>query len=457
MSDRLNRLLNMQKLRKTVWLLAVSRCWGAVSATSLPKPFGPFSPAMLTTQLVDYAHNAPFSPSDDIPRILGISIFYPTATNTTVATSYWPPENAAEDSEANIASGVNITHEKLLSLTVPLAPPNTSIAAPPANSSSSSWPVLLFSPALGEARFLYASLLRQISSNGFVVIAFDTAYDTNVFVLANGTVVQGNSTLDSISREAATISAEARAQDASFILNHTHESITSLIPGCKDTCLNTTNVGMFGHSIGGAASAAAILADSRIIGGINYDGALLGPVIQKGLNHRPFLIFGTQNQSRLDTGPLTTLTNWTTVWPRIKEAPKWWLLLNNSRHYTFSDLPLIAQKLGVKPNETSLVAAQLTDADAVRSERALVTYTVAFFKSVFTGKVQKLMKGGSKKWPEVVFDTVSLNEKIGKGGTGTDAQPVYSGAGAHSMDDRAVGVGKAIGMGLLALFLLEDT
>ncbi|KAF9731490.1 hypothetical protein PMIN06_000403 [Paraphaeosphaeria minitans] len=438
----------MQKLRKTAWLLAVSQCRGAVLATSMPSTLGPFSPAMLTTQLIDYSHDAPFAPSDGIPRVLGLSIFYPTTTNTTVATSYWPPENAAEESEGDIASGVNITYQGLLSLTVPLAPPNTSIAAPPANASFSSWPVLLFSPAFGEARFLYTSLLRQISSNGYVVIAFETAYDTNVFVQANGTVVEGNSTLDNVSTEQATLSAEARAEDASFILDHTHENITWLIPGCKDTCVNTTNVGMFGHSIGGAASAVAIFADSRIIGGLNYDGALLGPVVQKGFTHRPFLIFGTQNQSRHDTGPLTTLTNWTTVWPRIKEAPKWWLLLNNSRHYTFSDLPLIAQTLGVKPNGTSVVAAQLTDADAQRSEKALVTYTTAFFKSVFTGKVQKLMKGRSKKWPEVVFDSVSLNEKSKNGGNGTDAQPVNNGV----LEIQALGVGKAIGMVFLALF-----
>lgn len=118
---------------------------------------------------------------------------------------------------------------------------------------------------------------------------------------------------------------------------------------------------------------------------------------------------------------------------------------------------MIAEKLGVKPNETSLLAAQLTDADAERSEKVLVTYTVAFFKSVFTGKVQKLMKKKSKKWPEVLFDTVSLNEKSRKGNNGTETQPVISGAGLQFMNDKAMGVGKAIGMGLLALFILTYT
>lgn len=176
-------------------------------------------------------------------------------------------------------------------------------------------------------------------------------------------------------------------------------------------------------------------------------------MVQKGVNNRPFLIFGTQNQSRHDTGPLTTLTNWTTAWPRIKEAPKWWLLLHNSRHYTFSDLPLIAQKLDINPNETSLMAAQFTDTDAERNEVVLVTYTVAFFRSVFTGKVQTLMQKKSKKWPEVIFDSISLNEKNAKkknGSNGTDPQQFKNdGAGA-----KAMGMETAIGMGFIALSVL---
>lgn len=267
-------MLMMQKLQKIAWLLAVSQCYKTASATLLPTALGPFSPAMLTTQLIDYAHSAPFAPTDDIPRVLGISVFYPTTTNITVATSYWPPENAAEESSGDIAAGVNITKEDLLAVTVPFALPNTSISAPPVNATFSSWPVLLFSPALGENRFLYTSLLRQISSNGYVVIAYETTYDTNVFVMANGTVVQGNSTLDNVSTEQATLSAEARADDASFILNHAHDNITSLIPGCNDICINTTNVGIFGHSVGGAASAAAMFTDSRFIGGLSKSALL---------------------------------------------------------------------------------------------------------------------------------------------------------------------------------------
>ena len=253
----------MQRLWKTVYLLGVSLRCGAVSLTTMPKTLGPYQAALISTQLIDYAHNAPFAPTSDTPRALGISIIYPTAANDTITTPYWPRANAAGEGEQEISFGVNITSERLLSLAVPLAPPNASIATTPANFSS--WPVLLFSPALGDTRFLYLSLLRQISSYGFVIIAFDTAYDTNVFVLTNGTVVGGNSSVQSSLETVA----EARAQDATFIIDHIHDNFTSLITGCSGTCLNVTDVAMFGHSIGGAATALAMLTDKRIIDGLS--------------------------------------------------------------------------------------------------------------------------------------------------------------------------------------------
>jgi hypothetical protein len=117
---------------------------------------------------------------------------------------------------------------------------------------------------------------------------------------------------------------------------------------------------------------------------------------------------------------------------------------------------LLVQKLGVKPNDTSLEATQLTDADAERTEKVLVTYTVAFFKSVFTGKVQKLMKKKNKKWPEVIFDSVDLGDKSKKGGNGTDAQLVDSGSVRQFECDTTMGVGMVVGMVSLAMFLLGE-
>jgi hypothetical protein len=83
-------------------------------------------------------------------------------------------------------------------------------------------------------------------------------------------------------------------------------------------------------------------------------------------------------------------------------------------------------------------------------------YTAAFFKSVFTGKVQKLMKKKSKQWPEVIFDSVYLGDKSKKGGNETGVQPVDSGAGRQFESDKARRVGTVVGLAFLAMFLLGE-
>jgi len=51
---------------------------------------------------------------------------------------------------------------------------------------------------------------------------------------------------------------------------------------------------MAGHSAGGAAVIAAMLADSRIRAGIDMDGATCAPIPDDGLS-RPFLFLGKQS------------------------------------------------------------------------------------------------------------------------------------------------------------------
>ena len=59
----------------------------------------------------------------------------------------------------------------------------------------------------------------------------------------------------------------------------------------------TVQRGMFGHSLGGATAAAAMLEDRRIKAGVNLDGTLFGPVVNAGLD-RPFMLVAAQDHGR---------------------------------------------------------------------------------------------------------------------------------------------------------------
>ena len=85
----------------------------------------------------------------------------------------------------------------------------------------------------------------------------------------------------------------------------------------SQAALTSERVEMFGHSLGGAAAASAMLVDSRIRAGVDLDGLLFGPVRTGGMS-RPFLLMNASPvcgaAKRVDSGtacaaPITRLTS----------------------------------------------------------------------------------------------------------------------------------------------------
>ena len=82
-----------------------------------------------------------------------------------------------------------------------------------------------------------------------------------------------------------------RAADVSFVLNE----LTGAHPAWPGAGLiDPSRMAMAGHSAGGAAAIAAMLADSRIRAGIDMDGSTHAPIPDHGLS-RPFLFLGKQS------------------------------------------------------------------------------------------------------------------------------------------------------------------
>ncbi len=142
---------------------------------------------------------------------------------------------------------------------------------------SEHFPTVLFSPALSVSRLLYGAIVRAIAGYGFTVLTIDHPYDAGIVEFPDGSLVCG---ANITTKEQYLMAANTRAQDASFLLDQSSnvEIVKEIIPGAK-TSLNVSQVAMFGHSLGGAATATAMLSDSRNAGGVDMDGTLYGPVI----------------------------------------------------------------------------------------------------------------------------------------------------------------------------------
>src|SRR5436309_3368494 len=58
------------------------------------------------------------------------------------------------------------------------------------------WPVVLFSPGFGVERELYAGLIEDIASHGYVVVAIDHPHDASIVEIPDGHVVASSAQMD---------------------------------------------------------------------------------------------------------------------------------------------------------------------------------------------------------------------------------------------------------------------
>ncbi len=366
----------------------------------LPKANGAFQVGMGTMEMIDKSRLQLFVP-DVQPRKFMVSLFYPVKSRKpTTPVNYMPPETAAFE-DGYLSSNYSLespsgTFEKL-ALQLASDSHKTHI--------STDFPIVLFSPAEATTRLFYGVIAQTIASSGYIVITIDAPHDVDIVEYPDGSVDLINAT---VTAEAAltsiNLAISARAQDASFVLDQlcNPSVVSQLIPGTSKG-LNVRKVGMFGHSLGGAATAAAMLNESRIAGGIAMDGALFGPVVEQGLD-KPFMFMADMNRTRTnDNSPDDPFNSWYDIWANLR-GWKLDIMLANSLHYTFSDYPIVFETLGIVPNATTAEKLLVTDLNGSRALEIVTTYVTAFFDMVLKCKTSPLLEGPVAAFPEVTFE-----------------------------------------------------
>ena len=162
-----------------------------------------------------------------------------------------------------------------------------------------SFPIVMFSPGLGNSRLVYSGIAQSLASQGYAVVTVDHPYDAAIVEYPDGTYVLAANitTPDQI-----TFDLKVRAKDISFVLDDIHSLF-----GSDSRRLDFRHFVMYGHSLGGATAVAAMSLDQRIVGATNVDGSLWGPVVSHGVQC-PVLLFAHQDKN------LTTDPSWQEFW-----------------------------------------------------------------------------------------------------------------------------------------------
>ncbi|MFC7794809.1 alpha/beta hydrolase family protein [Streptomyces cinereoruber] len=352
---------------------------------SLPRPAGRHPVGRRTLHLSDHRRHDPWVPS--ARRELMVSVHYPARAGRGAPAAYMTEDEARLLLEARGLVGV-----------VPAAALSSvrTHARMDARPARGRFPLVVLSPGFSMPRSTLTALATDLASRGYVVAAVHYAYESA------GTAFPGGRVLTCLAceqvatdRERARV-AENRADDLSFVIDEltTRRAASGTGRGTGSLpfapMIDTRRIAVAGHSIGGAAAVALMRQDRRVRAGVNLDGNFFVPFAGAGLEGRPFMMMGAADTH----GPGSAGSDWRDAWARL-EGWRRWLTVTGAEHFTFTDLPLLADGLGLSDPTTPL--------SGERSWQLTRDYTAAFLDRHLYGLARPLLDGPAADRPEVAF------------------------------------------------------
>jgi hypothetical protein len=181
---------------------------GVAQAIVVPSDPGPFSVAMRVKALTDHERTDPSN--NTAQRRVLLSVFWPVSASTKCSKDvvpYMSPATAA--SYGPLAKSAGLPENLFSSFELEFCglPKNGGCRA---SKRAPRFPLVLFSPGLGESRLLYSVTAKSIAAQGYVVVTTDHPYEADVVEFPDGSVVLGNRTagMEQQMTEVSTISAQ---------------------------------------------------------------------------------------------------------------------------------------------------------------------------------------------------------------------------------------------------------
>jgi predicted dienelactone hydrolase len=386
----------------------------------LPAPTGPFAVATTQWRLTDSARKETYS-SANAPREIEVLAWYPAAAPRHGALAPYLREGIAEARTfAKLVRGAESAFDGLESVRT-----HAEVDGRPA-SAPRRFPVLLFSPGLTGVASSHAALVEDLASHGYAVLEIVHPYEVAAAKLSDGriaTVLDESGAPSAGLREIfaewasedATMAAVARSTDTAerlrllrgYLAGLHHTTIAlhrwvddtklvldklSTVPadsaaGRLIARLDTTRLGVLGHSMGGVVAGQFCLEDRRCRAGLNLDGSpQSGDLIDKTMA-QPFLMMYS---ARDRTGANDAIY--------ARAARRYYRVdVRETRHLDFCDMTFWGGPLRERPVLGAIAPARVTEI-----LRAVVR---RYFDQELRGQRSALAVLSS--YPEVAFTTAT--------------------------------------------------
>ena len=354
---------------------------------SMPLPTGPYKVGVEWRHWVDASRNEIFGQAPDqtphSKREMMVEILYPASPSDGAKTApYMINKQSVLSAFTDLATDNGIAYAPKVDDVANMQ--THSYLNAPLSDGQAQYPVLIFSHGAGGEVTMYTAQLEDLASHGYIVVAINHAYGAASTVFPNGRTVHYDLSkgLDG--------TAPIWSQDQIFVINQ----LEALNQGDPDNLLTNhldlSRLGVFGHSLGGAAATMTCFLDKRCKAGVNEDGPVFGDAIAKGLP-QPFMYMITDHRFFYDP---TSYKN--------AHGPFYEVALKGFEHFNFGDWPFWN-------NVSSLHDTfWLGGLDGERSTAITRTYLSAFFDKYLKGADETLLQGASPDYPEVSLQSQNV-------------------------------------------------
>jgi len=206
-------------------------------------------------------------------------------------------------------------------------------------------PLIMFSHAYTASRGVYATLVNDLASRGFIVAAVDHTYDAFAVQFPDGALVDGEFGNPLASKP---ITEPELVQLVNLRVRDVRTVTTRLIRrSLRRTWLkgriDRARIGAFGHSLGGATAARVADLDRRFRASADLDGSLFGSWPLTRRSAKPFLLLVAEK----GLGRVLHLDKSCRYLENARRAPLAWQL-GGAAHLSFSDFQPLAPELAAE-------------------------------------------------------------------------------------------------------------
>ncbi|MGO4697872.1 alpha/beta hydrolase family protein [Paenibacillus sp. 2TAB26] len=268
--------------------------------------------------------------------------------------------------------------------------------------STSPYPLVLLSHGMGTSRVLHASQAENLASHGFIVVTIDHTYSTFATIFPDGRVTDYKTKMTTIDERR--IIGNIWTQDVEFVINQIEKLNSGAIESQFKGKIDLNNLGVMGHSFGGATAFNTTYLDHRIKAGINMDGSLF-EVENRDVINKPFMFIRSgsfkdwlvdfKNDKSSDNEINKQLSDELHIIKNVINQGGSAIYVEGTQHFNFTDLQFYSELIKL----TGITG----DINGKRGSSIVNQYVLDFFNKQLKGAGGNLIQGPNDMYPEVKF------------------------------------------------------